>query len=179
MWTPVELPFKNENSSPLPTANEIRSCSHVIQRRSAKKVVALNDSVVAKFGSAIDVAEGQALIFLERFAPGVPAPRLHAMFRDGIEVFLVMERAPGMQLDAVWPSLTESEKSSVTSKLSRIFESMRQVECPWPDFFWRLGWRQLAPLPFLQSERRSNPPWTFPRRSRFCRKHDCKLLSSG
>jgi len=135
MWTPVELPFKNENSSPLPTANEIRSCSHVIQRRSAKKVVALNDSVVAKFGSAIDVAEGQALIFLERFAPGVPAPRLHAMFRDGIEVFLVMERAPGMQLDAVWPSLTESEKSSVTSKLSRIFESMRQVECPWPDFF--------------------------------------------
>lgn len=98
MWTPVELPFKSENSPALPTADEIRSCPDVIQRRSAKKVVALNDKVIAKFGGGIDVAEGQALIFLERHAPGVPAPRLHAMFRDGNEIFLIMERAPGKQL---------------------------------------------------------------------------------
>lgn len=139
MWNPVELPFKSDSSPPLPTVDEIRSCSDVIQRRSAKKVVAINDRAVAKFGGAIDVAEGQALVFLERHAPGVPAPKLHAMFRDGIEVFLIMERAPGMQLDAIWPSLTESEKSSVTSKLSQIFDSMRRVECPWPDFFGGLG----------------------------------------
>ena len=98
MWTPVELPFKSDNSPVLPTADEIRSCPDVIQRRSAKKVVALNDKVIAKFGGGIDVAEGQALIFLERHAPGVPAPRLHAMFRDGNEIFLIMERAPGKQL---------------------------------------------------------------------------------
>jgi hypothetical protein len=139
MWNPVELPFKCDSSPPLPTVDEIRSCSDVIQRRSAKKVVAINDKVVAKFGGGIDVAEGQALIFLERHAPGVPAPKLHAMFRDGTEVFLIMERAPGLQLDAIWPSLTESEKSAVTSKLSQIFDSMRQVECPWPDFFGGLG----------------------------------------
>jgi hypothetical protein len=61
------------------------------------------------------------------------------MFRDADEVFLIMERAPGMQLDAVWPSLTETEKCSVTAKLGDIFDSLRQVECPWPDFFGGLG----------------------------------------
>lgn len=112
MWTPVELPFKSNGSPALPTTDEIRSCPEVIQRRSAKKVVALNDKVIAKLGGAIDVAEGQALIFQERHAPSVPAPRLHAMFRDGDETFLIMERAPGTQLDAVWPSLTESDRVS-------------------------------------------------------------------
>lgn len=109
MLTPVELPFENNKPPLLHTAHEIRSCPDVLQRRSAKKVVALNDKVVAKFGGAIDVAEGQALIFLERHAPDVPAPRLHAMFRDANDVFLVMGRASGMQPDAVWPSLTDSE----------------------------------------------------------------------
>jgi hypothetical protein len=62
MWNPVELPFKCDSSPPLPTVDEIWSCSDVIQRRSAKKVVAINDKVVAKFGGGIDIAEGQALI---------------------------------------------------------------------------------------------------------------------
>lgn len=61
------------------------------------------------------------------------------MFRDGDEVFLIMERAPGVQLDALWSTLTEAERSSVTAKLGEIFDYMRQVECPWPDFFGGLG----------------------------------------
>jgi len=99
----------------------------------------LNDKLVAKFGRGINVAEGQALLYLERHAPEVPAPRLHAMFRDGEEVFLVMDRAPGVPLEALWPTLTEAEKASVTAKLGNIFDYMRQVECPWPDFFGGLG----------------------------------------
>jgi len=134
-WIPVKIPIKNDNSPPAPTASEIWTCPNILQERSAKKVVALNDKVVAKFGGAISVAEGQALLCLEQYAPSVPAPRLHAMFRDGIEVFLVMDRAPGVQLDALWPTLTDPEKASVTAKLGKIFDYMRQVECPWADFF--------------------------------------------
>lgn len=136
MLTPVELPFENNKPPLLHTAHEIRSCPDVLKRRSAKKVVALNDKVVAKIGGAIDVAEGQALIFLERHAPDVPSPRLHAMFRDANDVFLVMGRASGMQPDAVWPSLTDSEKSSVTLRLSHILDSMWESLVPMTRLFF-------------------------------------------
>ncbi|TKA28687.1 hypothetical protein B0A50_03014 [Salinomyces thailandicus] len=138
MWEPIALPFKNDTAPSLPTTEEIRACPFTLAETSVTKVVAVNDEVIAKFGGGIDVCEGQALVYLERHVPEVPAPRLYAMYRDSEQVFLIMQRAPGVELDSVWPSLTEPEKDSIIANLRRIFDSMRRTECPWPDFFGSL-----------------------------------------
>lgn len=137
MWEPVALPFKDSTRPlpTLPTADEIRACPNILWERTTAKVVAVNDEIVVKFGGGIDAWEGQALVYIERHVPSVSAPRLYAMYRDSHQLFLVMQRAPGVQLNLAWPSLTESEKDSIIAKLRRMFDAMRQAECPWPDFF--------------------------------------------
>ncbi|PGH01396.1 hypothetical protein AJ79_07937 [Helicocarpus griseus UAMH5409] len=49
-----------------------------------------------------------------------------------------MQRAPGVPLNSIWPSLTKSEKDNIVIKLRHAFDAMRQAECPWPDFFGSL-----------------------------------------
>ncbi|KAK4499339.1 hypothetical protein PRZ48_009852 [Zasmidium cellare] len=133
MWEPVPLPYyANGSTVNLPTPAEIRACTNVLDNhRGVGRVLAVNDQVVVKFGS---IAEGQALIYLERHVPDVPAPRLYAMYYDEGQVFLVMERVKGVQLEGVWEGLSDGEKDSIVEQLRRIFARLRQVECPWPGF---------------------------------------------
>lgn len=136
MWKPVPLPYKTDDATvTIPTTEEIRACQNVIYERHAASIVAVNDQVVAKFGPSIQEWEGQALIYLERYVPDVPAPRLYAMYYDPEQLFLGMQRMPGEQLDRLWPSLTDGEKTSITEQLRRIFDCLRQAECPEPQFF--------------------------------------------
>ncbi|KAI2895876.1 hypothetical protein CBS63078_8390 [Aspergillus niger] len=136
MWKQVDLPFQNsEPLPPLPTTDEIRACTNVLWETTASKVVTINDNIVVKYGGGINTWEGQALIYLERHVPEVPAPRLYAMYYEGKQLFLVMQRIPGVQLNTIWPSLTPSEKDGIIAKLQSIFDAMRKAECPWSDFF--------------------------------------------
>ncbi|PLB48828.1 phosphotransferase enzyme family protein [Aspergillus steynii IBT 23096] len=136
MWEPVDLPFQSSQPLPtLPTTDEIRACTDVLWETQASKIVMLNDDVVVKYGRCVDVWEGQALVYLERHVPEVPAPRLYAMYHDSKQLFLIMQRVPGVPLNSIWPSLAESEKDDIIAKLKRAFDAMRQAECPWPDFF--------------------------------------------
>lgn len=96
MWNPVPLPHKTDNVTiTLPTTEEIRACSNVMYERHAASVVAVDGQVVVKFGGSIKEWEGQALIYLEKYVPEVPAPRLYAMYYDSEQLFLVMQRMPG------------------------------------------------------------------------------------
>ena len=101
-------------------------------------MVAINDDVVVIFGGGINPWEGQALIYLERPVPAVPAPRLYAMYYESKQLFLVMSRAPGVPLNTIWSSLADSEKDDIVAKLQSIFDTMRKAECPWPDFYGSL-----------------------------------------
>lgn len=56
-----------------------------------------------KIRGGVDDWEGQALVYLERYVPEVPAPRLYAMYYDSKQVFLIMQRVPGVPLDSIWP----------------------------------------------------------------------------
>ncbi|OJD27733.1 hypothetical protein ACJ73_00864 [Blastomyces percursus] len=138
MWEPASLPFKSNSLPPhlpLPTPEEVRSCPHILGQRMNARIVKVNEEIVVKFGGSISTWEGQALIYLEQHVPAVPAPRLYAMYYDSDQLFLVMQCVPGVQLDSIWPSLTESEKVGVTTKLRQIFDAMRRAACPWPNFF--------------------------------------------
>ncbi|KAH8424191.1 uncharacterized protein LDX57_001946 [Aspergillus melleus] len=137
MWKPVDLPFQNSPPLPaLPTTDEIRACTNLLWETQASKIVALNDEIVVKYGGGVDTWEGQALIYLERHVPDVPAPRLYAMYYDSNKLFLVMQRAPGVPLNTIWDSLPPSEKDGIIGNLQRIFSTMRKAECPWPDDFF-------------------------------------------
>ncbi|KAJ5704586.1 phosphotransferase enzyme family protein, partial [Penicillium majusculum] len=81
-----------------------------------------------KIRGGVDDWEGQALVYLERYVPEVPAPRLYAMYYDSKQVFLIMQRIP-------FGPLAQCEKDEIIAKLQRIFDAMRKAECPWPDFF--------------------------------------------
>jgi hypothetical protein len=94
----------------------------------ASKIVAVNDNIVVKYGGCINVWEGQTLVYLERRVPEVPAPRLYAMYYDSKQLFLLMQRVPGVQLDSIWPSLAHSEKDDIIAKLLLIFNAMRKAE---------------------------------------------------
>lgn len=136
MWEPLVLPFQNSQPlPPLPTADEIRACTNVLWETMASKIVAVSDDVVVKYGGCVNAWEGQALVYLERNVPKVPAPRLYAMYHDSKQIFLIMQRVPGAQLNSIWLSLVQSEKDYITAKLQVIFDAMRNTECPWPDFF--------------------------------------------
>ncbi|KAJ5476900.1 hypothetical protein N7475_002629 [Penicillium sp. IBT 31633x] len=111
MWKPVDIPFQNSQPQPtLPTTDEIRACTNILGETSATKIVAVNDNIVVKYGRRVDLWEGQALVYLERHVPEVPAPRLYTMYYDSEQLFLIMQRVPGVQLDSIWPSLAPSEK---------------------------------------------------------------------
>ncbi|OOF99282.1 hypothetical protein ASPCADRAFT_513322 [Aspergillus carbonarius ITEM 5010] len=136
MWKPVAVPFQNSQPLPtLPTTDEIRACTNVLWETMASKIVAVNDDIVVKYGGCINVWEGQALVYIERHVPDFPAPRLHAMYYDSKQLFLIMQRVPGVQLNSIWSSLAPSEKDDIIAKLQLIFDAMRQAESPWPDFF--------------------------------------------
>lgn len=57
------------------------------------------------------------------------------MYYDCMQLFLVMERAPGVRLDTIWTSLTDTEKEAITAGLCRIFDIMKRAECPSPNFY--------------------------------------------
>jgi hypothetical protein len=138
MWQPVALPFQSKNIPALPDVDEIRRCTEILKERSNSKVVAVNDKIIVKFGGGIETWEGQALLYLGREVPTIPAPRLYAMYQDAEETFLVMQRIPGVLLDTIWSSLSEVEKDSIVEQLRLVFQTMRAVECPWPDFLGSL-----------------------------------------
>lgn len=68
------------------------------------------------------------------------------MFRDEGELFLVMQRMPGLSLDQVWADLDNEVKSNITAELRTIFDDIRLLNCPWPDFFGAAGG---GPVPYF------------------------------
>ncbi|GKZ33981.1 hypothetical protein AbraIFM66950_004112 [Aspergillus brasiliensis] len=137
MWEPVAIPYQSSHTlpTPLPTIDEIRACTNVLGETRACKVVAVNNDIVVKYGRRVETWEGQALIYLERHVPEVPAPRLYAMYYDAEQLFLIMQRVHGVPLNSLWPSLAPSEKDEITTKLQHAVDTMRKAECPWPDFY--------------------------------------------
>jgi hypothetical protein len=84
------------------------------------------------------------------------------MYYDSKELFSVMQRIPGVQLNSIWPSLADSEKDDIIAKLQQICDAMRKAECPWPDFFGGLDGDGLSPanLPSLGASSVIIEPWS-------------------
>ncbi|KYK56273.1 phosphotransferase family protein [Drechmeria coniospora] len=119
----------DELPAPLPTKRQIESSTMEfpsIFDPSARRTVLVNGVFVVKYGPAVFENEGHALMLMEAY-PSIPAPLLHAMYRDDGTLYIVMQYIPGRQLSDVWPNLTEDEKSSIVSQLRAASESLRSI----------------------------------------------------
>lgn len=154
-WTPATLPFRCSADllpATFPSASEIRSSLAIIKQRTGQTVVAIGSEFIVKYGRSTPEREGQTLLFLESCVPTVPAPRLYGMFYDQDELFIVMQRVPGVPLDSLWADLAEFEKYSLTAKLRSVFDQMRSIPCPSPAFFGSVDYGPVPDHLFYSAE---------------------------
>lgn len=131
IW-PVTLPYFRDLQVNLPTIEEIKNSTKTY--KSNVKTVVLASGYIVKYGKFVQENEGQTLLFLEAHTT-CPAPRLHAMFRDGEDVYLVMQHIPAQPLNELWPHLGDEDKDKITADLRSIFDDLRATACPWPTTF--------------------------------------------
>jgi hypothetical protein len=126
-WKSVSLPY-SKHLDPLPRlftfTQDIRQSTAIIDRRTDQVIATVRIEVFVKYGRRIFSREGQNQLFLERRAPSFLAPRLHAMYQDGHDFFLVMERIPGRSLDKVLDGLSENDKDGLNVRLREAFDDM-------------------------------------------------------
>jgi hypothetical protein len=102
-------------------------------------VVRTSKSLAVKYGPHVKVTEAESLIFLEKSAPGIPAPRVHACYTMGpfdrdpadfgtvYDTYIVMIFIEGETLDEAWPSLSDDRKSTIAEQLRVHMEELRSV----------------------------------------------------
>lgn len=133
VWTKAILPYVRDPDqlpATLPTIDEIRNASDIVSQRTGQTIVIVGSTFLIKYGRATPEREGQTLLYLEHALPKLPVPRLYAMYHDGADLFVVMERIHGPNLNDIWQRLTHNEKESITQSLRTTFDDMRQATGP-------------------------------------------------
>jgi hypothetical protein len=132
-----QFPYYRDPSQlpgPLPSIEEIHACPVTFgTSRYLGRIVLVRDTFIVKYGVHVHENEGSSLLLLER-QTSVPAPRLYAMFRRDGAIYLIMEYLPGTPLDKLWPTLSESDKDSITQQLRTIVDHMRSLQAPSQQF---------------------------------------------
>ena len=115
----------------LPTTDEIENSQDVLCDQSARKVVGVGQHFVVKYGLAVDLIEGETMLFIQE-ATSMPVPRIYALFKDPIskKAYIIMERIAGKSLDSEWPFLSQTQKDTITIKLRASFDEMRKLQSP-------------------------------------------------
>ncbi|KAK4132657.1 phosphotransferase family protein [Trichocladium antarcticum] len=123
----------NQLPGPLPSRSEIHSsqllpCAY---EPKYKAIVLVRHKFIVKHGLSPWVVEneGHALLLVGQHL-SVAVPRLYAMYREGERLFLVMEFKQGVQLKAVWDSLSEKDKSAIAGQLRDMFTQVRAIPPP-------------------------------------------------
>jgi Phosphotransferase enzyme family len=126
---------------PLPTLDEIESSGYILNESGGSKVVVVGPYVV-KFGHQVDLAEGENMLFVAQNT-SVPVPRVYALFRDsqGEKSYIIMERIMANTLQSEWPSLSNTQREAITSKLGLLLKELRSL--PSPGGYCSLGNRPL------------------------------------
>ncbi|SMR62099.1 unnamed protein product [Zymoseptoria tritici ST99CH_1E4] len=90
-------------------------------------VAHFGDHVVVKAISEPDSTEYSTLQFLETRSPTIPAPRPHGVISIGNTWYMFMDLVPGVNLETVWPSLTEPQKEAISRDLNILLQQLRAV----------------------------------------------------
>jgi len=134
----------------LPSRNDIATCSEVLSNRTGCRVVGVGRHYVVKYGTQVDLNEGETMLYLSRTTT-VRVPRVFALFRDGEtqKNFIIMERIHGQSLEQVWPSLSKVDKQDIADQLKNSMDELRLL--PSPGVFCALHRRTLPDPMFEES----------------------------
>lgn len=154
----VKLPYVRnaaEVPGPLPTLSEIHNStdSQLSPKRSCASspggVTVIRGIYVVKYGKRVTEYEGNVLLFVENHLQ-IGAPRLYAMYRDEPSgcFYLIMDYIPGVNLQSIWPSLSNESKLSVTMQLKDMFDQIRSLKPP-NNFIGGIDGGILRDTPFL------------------------------
>ncbi|KAF7712790.1 Uncharacterized protein PECH_002803 [Penicillium ucsense] len=143
METPFEIPFYADDlPCPLPSSAEIENAPDISLQYGGRRIVAVGQNFVVKFGLGVNLIEGENMLFVRKNT-NVPVPRVYALYSDTNtgNNYIVMERIIGQSLLSAWPQLTTLEKKRILSDLQRSFEELRDLSSP--DYFGSFGNRPL------------------------------------
>ncbi|OOQ87431.1 hypothetical protein PEBR_17453 [Penicillium brasilianum] len=143
MNTPFDIPFYAADlPHPLPTSAEIENAPDIFLDYGERRVVAVGQLFVVKFGLGVNLIEGENMLFVQG-STDVPVPRVYALYSDPNtrRNYIVMERIIGRTLLSAWPQFTTPEKQLIVGELRRYFDELRHL--PPPKYFGSFGNRPL------------------------------------
>lgn len=139
--SPIKLPYYAPHlPSSLPTAAEVDTAPDISPEISGRRIVAVGEHYVVKFGLQVNLIEGENMLFVQE-STETPIPKVYALYSDpGTRMnYIVMERIQGQTLLSLWLDLTTSEKESVVTTLREYFHELRRL--PSPNYYGSLGRR--------------------------------------
>jgi len=92
----------------LPSQDDILSSSDILTEKYGRKVVGVGGHFVVKYGRNVDLREGEMMLWVATNT-SIPAPRVCALYWEGVQSFVVMANVPGKTLARVWAGLTEDQ----------------------------------------------------------------------
>lgn len=111
----------------------------LISGSGSKPIVRISPELVVKFGSHVNTNEAESLLFVEKHASGIPAPRLYASYTIGsydrdvddygslYDTYIVMSFVDGIPLDHAWMTLDGAQKTSIGMQLRDHIKDLRSV----------------------------------------------------
>jgi len=86
---------------------------------------------VVKFGRQVNLAEGENMVFVAHTI-SVPVPLVYALFRDTRDEtgYIVMERISANTLKMEWPSLNDTQKGAIATKIWSFLKQLRSLPSP-------------------------------------------------
>ncbi|GLB19609.1 phosphotransferase enzyme [Aspergillus tubingensis] len=142
MATTVPIPYFAPDiiPCPLPTTSEIDAAPDISLEYGGRRIVEIGDHLVVKFGNAVDLIEGENMLFVQENT-SIRVPRVYALYSDPStgKNYIVMEKIPGQTLLSLWPQLIPSEKETIVTTIHDYFNELRRL--PPPDYYGSLGRR--------------------------------------
>ena len=135
----------------LPTSAEIQDSEDVVSGYGNRKVVRVGRHFVVKYGKAIDIIEGENMLYIQRNTT-IAVPKVYTLYTEPYTGwnFIVMEYIEGSTLALAWPDLNAVQKLVLTAKLMNFYNELRQL--PSPGYFGSLGQRPLLDDTFWTRE---------------------------
>jgi len=122
----------------LPTNAEIEDSEAVFSAYGNRKVVRVGRHFVVKYGEGIDIVEGENMLYIQKVTT-IKVPKVYALYTELCtgNSFIIMEFVQGDTLASIWPDLSVTQKSNITTKLRDSYGKLRQL--PSPGYFGSLG----------------------------------------
>ncbi|KAE8348077.1 hypothetical protein BDV28DRAFT_144391 [Aspergillus coremiiformis] len=143
MATAFTLPYYAADiPCPLPTDTEIDKAPDISLEYGGRRVVAIGQHLVVKFGKGVNLTEGENKLFIHENT-NIRVPKVYALYSNPStdKNYIIMEKVPGQTLQSLWPQLSPSEMESIVAILHEYFSELRKLTPP--SYYGSLGNRCL------------------------------------